>query len=246
MAQGMIYLLCQWCWSNSTDIIGDAKQVGKIVGNFMPAQPLARLLQAVGILEETKRYWFCRVAFAERPVYVDSRWRRVRPSAFRQAKRRSATGSSDDAAEAPEDMVELDDYERTDLFGNPIKDEEPKKKKRERRKRGAKDGDGTPGFNELKNYWCQQWKEIVGGGVDYPWSFGLDGRCLKSLISRTREPEQAKAVIDAYLRCRDSWYIGKPFKKLIGDLPRFVKAADWTPPVTDEGPPDSGETLPSF
>ena len=226
MAAGIVSALREWCWANQTDILGESADVDRIGSSPLAGRSLARLLVSAGILGIEKGRLFCPSAYTERPVYVDKRWRRDNPKSYAEAQRRA----SDTAVSVPEPELEVYTPEagQTDLFGQPLEPTNGDGKKRKPQT------NGTPGFQELRAYWCERWS-AAHRGAQYPWAYGLDGKCLKRLIEQTIDIDQAKGVIDAYLACRERWYSGHPFKKLIGDLPRFVSAGDHRPDEIEYG-----------
>lgn len=222
VAAGVTFSLVQWCWANVTDIVGDSIAVETITGtgDAYPPGVLARLMVKYKILVLAKNRYVMPMAYTDRPTRIDRAWRR-RGRSYRAAKQRAVEarsaplfitdeGSMLEALDTAEDAEEMDELGRRN----------PKKKRKRKESHGA----GTPGHAELVKYWCDQWAERESYGVKYPFC-PTDAAHIKRLIERTDCIEQAKAVIDAYLSCRDKFFTGKDLKRLIYALPRFVSAA---------------------
>ncbi len=205
VAGGIVRALQVWCWANMTDVLGTADTVDQICNSPLPKLSMARLLVKCRILQISKGRYYMPSAYLDRPVNVDKKWRRLSYESYRQAKSR--------ADERPTlfDVTDMVDSKFTEvsILGDARKVKSDAKAK------------GTPGHVEIRTYWWEQWAVHVGSGSKYPFS-GVDGACIKQLIQRTEDIVEAKAVIDAYLVCHDRFYAGKPLKKLIADLPRFI------------------------
>jgi hypothetical protein len=64
----------------------------------------------------------------------------------------------------------------------------------------------------------------------------MDGQCIKRILAGTDGIAHTKAVIDAYLNCKEPFYAGHTIRKLSFDLPRFVHlAARQTGAVSQRG-----------
>lgn len=91
----------------------------------------------------------------------------------------------------------------------------PRKRRPRRRTQKAR---ATALEKEIRTYWCQRWSVIIGGGEPYPFDL-VDARCLRKLISASRDMDHAKSIIDAYFQSRrNHFYAGKPLSKLVCDL----------------------------
>jgi hypothetical protein len=160
------------------------------------------------------------LAWLYRPARIEKSWRGS--GGHEEAKKRamSAQRSGLPLPEPEDDTGPA----VADLFGQPIEKGRPVDQVK-RRKVNVSQHRGVTGHKELTQYWCGQWKQTEGRGREYPYS-AQDGALIKHLIERTDSIDHAKAVIDAYLKCRDKFYRGKALRRLIGDLPRFIVEAD--------------------
>ena len=205
VAGGIVRALQEWCWANMTDVVGTSKNVDGICSSPLPVLSLARLLVVHGILRPDKGSFFLPSAFSARSTAVDRRWRRLSNDSYLLAKAR-ALGQ----------MTLFDIENMTDskfIEVNALGDK--------RKVKSDGKAKSTPGFVEVRTYWFEQWSVLVGNASKYPFS-GVDGACIKKLVEQTDGVEHAKRTIDAYLACSERFYAGKPLKKLIGDLPRFI------------------------
>jgi len=236
VANGFVLILREWCWRNLTDLLGSALDVDRILESPLPPETLAKVLWKAGLISTSKGVFYMPSAYTERPVYVDKRWRRAEGEArsYRESKGRAEKTALEGAVPVVE--TEPPPAITVDLFGKPFEDDQ----------KGQKDA-GTralPGYQEIVDYWFERWCIIEGNGASYPFC-ATDGRFIRFLIKATRDADEARSVIDAYLNCRDRWYAGKPLKKLIGDLPRFIAAAHAGGSGT-RGELPYGGTLPSL
>lgn len=209
-AHGIVLKLRLACWSGMTDLIGTSKDVERLCPGPIPTGSLARLLVKAGVLAVEKNRFWLPSAFKEMPGYVRTRWRRQAKRSFKIAQQRAGALLDVDVDPSASDDVLPAEAGKTNLFGEPVE--------------AVDHGSGQTGHKELVAYWCRRWGEKEGRGAKYPFA-GVDARLLSDLIRQTETIDEARATIDAYLRCPDAFYRGKSLKKLIGDLPRFVAAA---------------------
>lgn len=205
VAGGIVRALQEWCWANMTDVVGTSNHVDEICSSPLPVLSLARLLSVHGVLLPDKGSFFLPSAFSARSTGVDKRWRRMSNVTYQLAKARALGQMTLFDVENMTDSKFIE----VSALGDQRKVKSDGKAK------------STPGFVEVRTYWFEQWSVLVGNSSKYPFS-GVDGACIKKLVGQTDGIEHAKQTIDAYLACSDKFYAGKPLKKLIGDLPRFI------------------------
>ena len=241
VAAGILQTLREWCWAALTDILGTSADVDRIAAFPMPAPLcLARLLVMSGLAGVSKGLYFLPSAYTESPRYIQARWIREAYPAMVAARRRSQLPS----ATLGESILKPPSKKRLkerDLQGllllpdmtpgmlEPPVDEQPLEHRGRPPLPDVRKGHehtGTPGYKDVVVYWFTEWTARVGHGLK-PAFRGEDGRHIKDIIEASGDADQARRIIDAYLTYRgeSQWYAGKPLRKLIADINKFIALA---------------------
>lgn len=221
-ARGIIATLKDWCWTNLTDVVGNATDVDAAAGSpTLPVAALANVMVRCKLLGVSKGEYYMPSAYTERPFTTDKQWRRKERVSWEAAKERAKAFKF---VKIPP-KVQAVDAGSTDLFGDPLPVEPEPKPAPEPKKKPKPKQSGVPGYKEIVAYWCEQWTKHAGNAVaKYPFG-SIDGRNIKNLLAKTESIEHAKAVIDAYMLNGDRFYGGKGTKQFIGNLSRWVSEA---------------------
>jgi len=94
------------------------------------------------------------------------------------------------------------------------------------------------------DYFCRQWKTLYGS--DYPFSGGKDAAHVKKIIDTIKDPVKVKATIDAYLACREAWFVDDRHSlgMLVCKLVKFVPVEN-QPEVQERSHGKTGKHRPS-
>lgn len=239
VAEGVIAKLHSWCWANQTDLLGKAEDIDRIAGFVLGPLAMASVLHKSRILCVEQGVYFMPSAYRHRPYYVDTAWkRRDRPS-MKMAMRRSAKNKIKQVLYVPDHETEFAETGTVDLFGEHevevIQTEEVKS--------------GTPGYNELRDHFCEQWKRTEGGGQkEYPFRHvGYDREFIIQILEGCGTLEDSKLAVDGFIRDTRRFYSGHVLKRLVHDLPRFIAAGrhssnrqNYNPHALEYGGADDG------
>lgn len=221
-AYGCIFQIMRHGWINCDDIIGDGGEVDKILDSPLPPNVISRLMHHARLLGKTKGCYYCSYIFSDCPSNIKTDWRRKSRETYDAAKKRANVYAKHNAVKTEAEQEKV----FTDLFGEPIDaDIDPVTgKPYPIGESGGSSYKGIPGHKDLVAYFCEEWGSLHK--QKYPFAGGRDGKIIKSILQGTRDLPHAKQVIDAYLNCKDRFYLGHPLKKLLSDLPRFIAAAN--------------------
>lgn len=100
--------------------------------------------------------------------------------------------------------------------------------------------DAKPEHGEVERFFKSRWLALRSSGdaVECPWKHDRDGKHVKWILDQVgRDPEKAKAIIEAFLRDDDDWLAdkGHTIGMLVSRFPRYVSRRPTAPPVSDNG-----------
>jgi hypothetical protein len=224
IALGIVAKLHQRVWDRLDACLGTGDDVETLAGWKGKRGVLVSSLVAAGFLEWENGVLVAVRALQLAPEGVRKSWRRRAVASYQGLVARTpASQRLPTNLVAEEKVVDVLGFEGSldvvelDLFGNPAKEPEPRKGKRNARDTTA--GDGQPGHRAFVEWWDRRFTEEHG--IKYPWQ-KRDFDHITRLLTLAGGYDQLCEWAERYFTCKENYFTGHPLAKLIGDVTRFA------------------------